>query len=304
MGVAEDVAHVDRAGHRGRRGVDDEHRGAVAPVERGPVEPIDAVGLPALGPARLDAVQRRFVRDPRHQTQCYERRGSEPCRRTGCSDSYRWGRAPPVRHRHEGGPRARRTRAGQGEHLHLRADGVRPAAPRSRPVHARVRRADPLPALAGDRGAAGLQRHGHRRPHHRAGPARTTSVGRDHRQVRAGVVDGDGRARGRPPRRHAPRHGVRRRDGGHDRPARRDRSRPTRRKTASTCPSRASRTTASSPTSRSTSWSPAEASARSSAPSSSVIRATSRSGSWPSPASRHGRRRGAKGVPGGTPSAW
>ena len=89
VGVAEDVAHVDRAGHRGRRGVDDEHLGAVAPVERGPVEPIDAVGLPALGPARLDAVERRFVRDPRHRSNATSERVRTMPVNDGCSDSYR-----------------------------------------------------------------------------------------------------------------------------------------------------------------------------------------------------------------------
>ena len=92
--------------------------------------------------------------------------------------SYRWVRAPPVRHRHAGGPGARHARARQGEHLPLRSDGVRPAAPRSRPVRARVRRPDPLPALAGRRRAAGLQRDRHRRPDHRAGPARSNARGR------------------------------------------------------------------------------------------------------------------------------
>ena len=79
VGVAEDVAHVDRARHRGWWSVDHEHAGAVANVERVSVEPVDTVGLPALGPARLDAIQRRFVRDPRHQSNATSD-GFEPCR--------------------------------------------------------------------------------------------------------------------------------------------------------------------------------------------------------------------------------
>jgi hypothetical protein len=48
LGVAEHGAHVDRAGHRRWRGVDDEHLGAVAPVEAGTVEAVHALGLPPL----------------------------------------------------------------------------------------------------------------------------------------------------------------------------------------------------------------------------------------------------------------
>ena len=223
---------------------------------------------------------------------------------TRCRRSLAWGvDAAPVRHRHEGGPRARHARARQGEHLPVRAHGVRPAAPRSRAGDARVRRADPLPALAGAGGAAGLQRDGHRRPHHRAGPARAAPVGRDHRPVRAGVVDGDGRARGRPARRRPARHGVRRGDGDDDRPARRDRSGlhhrrrrlPLGRERRGLRPPRP-------PVARRAGRRRWRAGGRT-APSPSAIPATSPSGSWPSPASRRGRRRGAKGGPGGTASA-
>ena len=62
--VAEHGAHVDRAGDRGRRGVDGEDVGALGRA----VEAVDAVGLPAFGPARLDAVERRLVRDRRHRS--------------------------------------------------------------------------------------------------------------------------------------------------------------------------------------------------------------------------------------------
>ena len=129
--------------------------------------------------------------------------------------------------------------------------------------------------------------------------ARGSALAGDHHQVRGGVVRGDGRHRRRPPDRRPPRHRVRgarwstmigqlvdARPGlPHRRrrvPGRRDRS----------------TTTACSPTSRSTTCSPAAASARCSAPTRSATRPTSCCGSWPSRASRRGRRRGATGRPG------
>ncbi len=65
VGVAEHVAHVERAGHRGRRGVDREHAAAY----RRTIESVEVIGGPLVGPARLDAVQRRPFGDVRHRSQ-------------------------------------------------------------------------------------------------------------------------------------------------------------------------------------------------------------------------------------------
>ena len=63
VGVAEHVAHVEGARHGRRRGVDGEHQLARCRV----VEAVDALGLPAVGPAVFDAVERRLLGDVRHR---------------------------------------------------------------------------------------------------------------------------------------------------------------------------------------------------------------------------------------------
>src|SRR5207253_3361774 len=55
VGVGEDVSDVERSADRGRRGVDRIYRAA-----RDAVEAVDAVALPALGPARLDPLEGRL----------------------------------------------------------------------------------------------------------------------------------------------------------------------------------------------------------------------------------------------------
>ena len=61
---------------------------------------------------------------------------------------------------------------GQGVDVRVRADRLRPAAPRPRPVLARVRRAAPLPRVGGPRGHLRLEHHRHRRQHHQPRPSR------------------------------------------------------------------------------------------------------------------------------------
>ena len=58
VGVGEDVADVERARHRGRRGVDGEDLVAGG----GPVEGVDALVLPAGRPGRLEALEARASR--------------------------------------------------------------------------------------------------------------------------------------------------------------------------------------------------------------------------------------------------
>ena len=53
VGVAEHMADVQRAAHRGRRGVDGEYLGAA----RGAVEAVGAVGFPSLAQTGLDTVE-------------------------------------------------------------------------------------------------------------------------------------------------------------------------------------------------------------------------------------------------------
>ena len=164
--------------------------------------------------------------------------------------------------------------------------------------------ARPLPAMDRPRRPAGLQRHRHRRPDHQPRQRRAPALAGHHHEVRAGVVRRSGADGRRPARRHAPRHRVRRRDGDDDRPARRDRPRlhHRRRRVPRRRDGRGLR--AAGPPVAVATCSPAAASARSSAPSTSAIRPTSCCGSWPSPASRRGRRRGARAGPDGTASAW
>ena len=67
VGVGEDVPHVQGAGD-GRRGcVDGEDTVAVAR----PVEAVDLLAIPGVGPARLDAVEGGFVGDGHHVGQGY-----------------------------------------------------------------------------------------------------------------------------------------------------------------------------------------------------------------------------------------
>ena len=212
--------------------------------------------------------------------------------------------APPVRHRHRGGPRAGPAPARPGGHLPLRPDRLRPAPPRPRPGHAGLRRPPPLPGVVRPAGAAGVQHHRHRRQDHRAGQPGGPRRRRDRPPLRGRLVPGDGRHRRRPADRHPPRHRLRRADGRADRPARRARPRLPHRRRRLPRRRRRSRTTACWPTSPSTRCWPAAATGRSSAPSRSATRPTSRSGRWPSPASRAGPHRGATAARAGTPSAW
>ena len=78
--VAEDRAHVDGARDRRRRGVDGEDVGALGRA----VEAVGAVGLPALGPAGLDAVERRLVGDLAHRPRI--RRTTHPAARPSCPE--------------------------------------------------------------------------------------------------------------------------------------------------------------------------------------------------------------------------
>ena len=125
--------------------------------------------------------------------------------------------AAAVRHRHAPDPTAGHAPARRGRDLPVRADGLWPAAHRPRAGDHGVRRARPLPAMAGPARPAGLQRHRHRRRHHRSGQPRGPSVAGDHGALRAGLVPGDGRDQRRPARCHTARHGLRRRHGGDDR---------------------------------------------------------------------------------------
>ena len=180
-------------------------------------------------------------------------------------------RAAPVRHRHQGGPRARPARARHG----VASTCAAPPSTARRTSATAGRRSSTTSSrryLRVDRArrAARLQHHRHRRQDHRPGQRARAAPWQDIAdEVRARCgsrpMDGIGVAA---PDRHPPRHRVRRRDGRDDRPARRDRRAPTSPTTASTCRSRPSRTTACWPTSRSTTCSPAAASARCSAPSS------------------------------------
>ena len=69
VGVREHVADVERAAHRGGRGVDGEHLGAWPR----PVEPVGAAGIPALRPALLEAVEGRLLGDGGHGSPGYRR---------------------------------------------------------------------------------------------------------------------------------------------------------------------------------------------------------------------------------------
>jgi hypothetical protein len=161
VGVAEHVAHVQRAAHGGRRRVDGEH--ALAIYRR--VETVRAIGVPLGGPAVLDAVERRLVGDVRHRTPRLPTRphplpstfayGSgwpvpPEMQRKSVGGLRRLDRcAAPVRHRHAIRARAGAPRARNGEHLPVRPHGVRAPAPRPRPRHARVRHPAPLPRVEG-----------------------------------------------------------------------------------------------------------------------------------------------------------
>ena len=104
LGVAEHRAHVDRTGDRRRRRVDGEHVGALG----GAVEAVDAIGLPPLGPARLDAVQRRLLRDLGHRTRIRRRHlrsGRDPLRLGPSGPVTRSIRGPPTRSGRSLGPR-------------------------------------------------------------------------------------------------------------------------------------------------------------------------------------------------------
>ena len=214
LGVAEDGAHVDRAGHGRRRRVDREHR----------------------RPRRRCGRSGRRRRPPSARPSAPRCRRASACRGSRASVQDTDAAAVPGDARHPRTTRERRTVAldvvlrlydtatrevrelamrepGQGVDLPVRPHGLRPAAPRPRPGHAGVRRARPLPALDGPRRPPGVERHRHRRPHHRPRRARAAAVAGHHDEVRAGVVRGDGRHRRRPARRHPPRHRVRRRDG-------------------------------------------------------------------------------------------
>ena len=120
--------------------------------------------------------------------------------------------------------RAAQRQPGQDGHLPLRPR-LRPAPPRPRSGHARVRRAPALPRVVRLAGPAGVQHHRHRRQDHRprqpGGPRR----GRDRPSLRGRLVPGDAGHRCGPADRHPPRHRLRRADGRHDRPADRDRPR-------------------------------------------------------------------------------
>ena len=207
--------------------------------------------------------------------------------------------APPVRHGNRRGSGAGHAPARSGGHLPVRAHGVRPAPP------------GPRPGDAGPTTSSATCVVGPRSGWSRTSPTSTT-------RSSTGPTARTGRGRDRHP--SARPCGSRR--WGHRRRAARRTSAPAyvdemvamigqlveigpaypTDDGVYLVPSR-SRTTACSPTSRSTRCSPEAASARSTAPSTSTIRPTSRSGSWPSRASRAGRRRGATAVRAGTPSA-
>ena len=222
--VAEHGAHVDRAGDRRRRRVDGEDVGALGRA----VEAVDAVGLPARRPARLDAVQRRLLRDLGHRIQDTGS-GCEPPWKPSAS---RWRHtftvgadAAPVRHRHEGGTRARPARARQGVDLPVRPHGVRPAAPRSRAPE-RWSTTCSCATCAGRASTSGWS------PTSPTSTTRSSTgpnaegralAGHPERSARPCGGRRPGPPRRRPARRHAARHRVRRRDGRDDRPARRDR---------------------------------------------------------------------------------
>ena len=300
LGVAEHGAHVERAATPSAAAC--RWRTPRSRVGRA-VEAVGAVGLPALGPARLDAVERRLVGD----------RGAIGRSDTGARSR----RHPPG----DGGRpphvalravvlRLYDTATGEVRELALREPGtvgIYLCGPtvygpphlghgRATLVYDVLRR---YLEWRGLDGAARLQHHRHRRQDHRPGQRRGPRPWqRDRRAVRGGVVARRWTASASPARRHPPRHRVRRPDGGDDRRAGRRSAGPTPPTTACTCRSRRSRTTACWPTSRSTTCSPAAATARCSAPSRSATRPTSCCGSWPSRASRRGRRRGATGGPG------
>ena len=207
------------------------------------VEAVDAVGLPALGPARLDAVQRRLLRDRAHRSRIRHTGGSAP-------------RGPPEERTHGGLRDPRMHRPGpDGDpsgHPRARRDPHVPLASMLRLYDTATREVRELaqrepgtvsiylcgPTVYGPphlghgratleydvlarylrwsrpRGPPRVQHHRHRRQDHRAGRARGPRPGRDRRALRVGVVvDAMAAHRRRRARRHPPRHRVGRRDG-------------------------------------------------------------------------------------------
>ena len=106
-GCSRTRAHVERPRHGGRRRVDREH---LVARPRGAVEAVGAVGLPALGPARLDAVERRLLGDRPHQATAGRpgrtgamRGDAAPANPPAVAQRCRcvaWPGAAPLRHRH------------------------------------------------------------------------------------------------------------------------------------------------------------------------------------------------------------
>ena len=95
VGVAEHVAHVQRAADGGRRCVDREDVGPLG----GAVERVDLVGFPYLGPTRLDAIERGSVRDVRHSPEATD--APPPARSPFASGFLRTG---PQKSRRKRGP--------------------------------------------------------------------------------------------------------------------------------------------------------------------------------------------------------
>ena len=72
---------------------------------------------------------------------------------------------------------------GQGGAVRLRPDRLRPSPPGPRPLGPHLRRAAPLPGVAGPRRAPRGQHHRHRRQHHQPGPRRGQHRARGGRRV-------------------------------------------------------------------------------------------------------------------------